>query len=125
MTEIQAVVLVMFLLQIKHFVADFMLQTDRMVMEKGTYGARYGIYHSLIQAVGTFIALAWIHPMIGVFTALFDFVVHYNIDWAKMNINKKYGYTPQDHQFWFWLGLDQLAHQLTYVAIVGWVFFAF
>ena len=124
-TEVQAVVLVMLLLQIKHFVADFVLQTDRMVMEKGTYFARYGIYHSLIQAAGTFLALAWIHPALGLVTAIFDFVVHYNVDWAKMNINRHFGYTPKDHKFWLWLGIDQLAHQLTYVAIVGWVFFAF
>lgn len=125
MTEIQMIVVVMFLLQLKHFVADFMLQTDQMVMEKGTYGARFGIYHSAIQAFGTFLALAWIHPFLGVITAVFDFLVHYHVDWAKMNINRKYGYTPADHKFWFWLGLDQLAHQLTYVIIVGWVFFAF
>ena len=125
MEEIQIVILVMFLLQVKHFVADFMLQTHRMVIEKGTYGARHGIYHSLIQAAGTFLAFAWIHPALGLITALFDFVVHYNVDWAKMNINKKYGYTPADTKFWFWLGLDQLAHQLTYVVMIGWVFFAF
>ena len=125
MSEVQMIVLVMFLLQVKHFVADFMLQTDQMVIEKGTYGARFGVYHSAIQAFGTFLALAWIHPFLGVVTGIFDFLVHYHVDWAKMNINKKYGYTPADHKFWFWLGLDQLAHQLTYVLIVGWVFFAF
>lgn len=125
MTEIQAVVIVMLLLQIKHFVADFVLQTHQMVIEKGTYGARHGIYHSLIQAAGTFVALAWIHPGIGLLAAIFDFIVHYHVDWAKMNINRKYGYTPADNKFWLWLGLDQLAHQLTYVLIVGWTFFAF
>ena len=125
MLEIQIVIAVMFLLQVKHFIADFVLQTDQMVIEKGTYGARYGIYHSAIQGAGTFFALCWIHPFLGVITGIFDFLVHYHIDWAKMNINRKYGYTPKDHEFWFWLGLDQLAHQLTYVFIVGWVFFAF
>ena len=125
MTEIQIVIFSMFLLQIKHFVADFVLQTDQMVLEKGTYGARYGVYHSTIQGFGTFLAFAWIHPFLGVITGLFDFLVHYHVDWAKMNINRKYGYTPKDHKFWLWLGLDQLAHQLTYVLIVGWVFFAF
>jgi hypothetical protein len=125
MSEVQIIILVLFLLQIKHFVADFMLQTDQMVMEKGTYGARWGIYHSAIQAFGTFLALAWIHPFLGLVTAVFDFLAHYHIDWAKMNINNHYGYTPKDREFWFWLGLDQLAHQLTYVLIIGWVFFAF
>jgi len=125
MTEIQAVLLIFFILQLKHFIADFILQTDRMVVEKGIYGARYGIYHSLIQSAGTFLAFAWMHPALGIITAFADFLAHYHIDWAKININKKYNYTPADHKFWFWLGLDQLAHQLTYILLVGWVFFAF
>lgn len=124
-SDVQAVLLVFFILQVKHFVADFVLQTDRMVVEKGIYGARYGIYHSLIQSVGTFLAFCWIHPLLGILTAFVDFLAHYHIDWAKININKKWSYTPANKEFWFWLGLDQLAHQLTYVLLVGWVFFAF
>lgn len=124
-TDIQAILICFFLLQIKHFLADFVWQTDRMVLEKGIYGARYGLYHSGIQSLGTFLAFAWIHPLLGLITAIIDFVAHYHIDWAKININRRYNYTPKDHKFWFWLGLDQLAHQLTYVFLVGWVFFAF
>lgn len=124
LTDIQAVLLVFFILQVKHFFADFVWQTNQMVHEKGIYGARYGIYHSLIQSAGTFLAFAWMHPVLGLATAIVDFIAHYHIDWAKININQKYNYTPQDKQFWFWLGLDQLAHQITYIFLVGWIFFA-
>ena len=124
LTDIQAILFVFLLLQVKHFLADFVWQTNRMVVEKGVYGARHGIYHSLIQAAGTFLAFVWMHPVIGFATALVDFIAHYHIDWAKININKKYNYTPADKKFWFWLGLDQLAHQITYVILVGWIFFA-
>jgi hypothetical protein len=125
LSELQAILIVFFILQVKHFVADFVFQTDRMVQEKGVYGARHGIYHSLVQSAGTFLAFAWIHPALGIITAFVDFLAHYHIDWAKININKKYNYTPADRKFWFWLGLDQLAHQITYIFLVGWVFFAF
>lgn len=125
MTELQTVLLIFFILQLKHFIADFVLQTNKMVEEKGMYGAKHGIYHSLIQSAGTFIAFACLHPILGIITAFVDFMAHYHIDWAKININKKYHYTPQDSKFWFWLGLDQLAHQLTYIFLVGWIFFAF
>jgi len=124
LTDIQAVLLTFFILQVKHFFADFVWQTNQMVQEKGIYGARHGIYHSLIQAAGTFLAFAWMHPVLGLATAIVDFIAHYHIDWAEININKKYSYTPQDKQFWFWLGLDQLAHQITYIFLVGWIFFA-
>lgn len=123
LTDVQAVLVVFFMLQIKHFLADFVYQTDKMIQEKGIYGAKEGIKHSLIQAVGTGFAFVWIHPIIGLATAILDFIAHYHIDWAKINLNKKHNYTPKDHKFWFWLGFDQLAHQITYIILVGWVFF--
>lgn len=125
LTDLQAVLLVFLLLQLKHFVADFVFQTNRMVIEKGIYGSRYGVYHSLIQGAGTFLAFAWIHPLLGVTTGLADFVLHYHIDWLKVNLNNRYNLTVNDSEFWMLLGADQLAHQLTYIAIIGWVFFAF
>ncbi len=125
MTAMQAALFVFAILQIKHFVADFVLQTERMVAEKGTYGAKYGILHSLVQSAGTFLAFAWMHPVLGVITAFVDFLAHYHIDWLKMNINRWRKLTIQDYEFWVWLGADQLAHQLTYIALVGWIFFAF
>jgi hypothetical protein len=48
---------------------------------------------------------------------LLDFVLHYHIDWSKININKRWNYTIEDPKFWAWLGADQLAHQLTYILI--------
>jgi hypothetical protein len=125
MDDIQIMALLMFLLGAKHFVADFIWQTDKMVMEKGTYGASGGLAHSAIHGGLTWLCLAWLNPIVAIFPAVFDFLVHYHVDWAKMNINKKYGYTPQDRQFWFWLGVDQFAHYVTYVLIIGWYCGAF
>ena len=122
---LQGALITLFLLQVKHFLGDFVWQTNQMVIEKGVYGARHGIYHSLIQSAGTFLAFAWMHPVLGLATALVDFLAHYHIDWAKININKKYHYTPQDKKFWFWLGLDQMLHSLTYVILVFWAFIYF
>jgi len=125
LSPLEIALIVFVILQIKHFLTDFVWQTDRMVAEKGIYGAQYGIYHSLIQSAGTFLAFAWLHPILGIAAALVDFVAHYHIDWAKININRRFKYTPADRQFWFWLGLDQLAHQITYILLVGWIFLAF
>jgi hypothetical protein len=106
---------------IKHFVVDFYLQTDKMVKEKGIYGAPGGLWHSGQQGLGTFIVLAlFINLPLAVLLAFADALIHYHVDWAKMNIGKKYGYTPADKEFWFWLGFDQLAHSLTYIWI-GWI----
>lgn len=122
---VQASLVILCLLQIKHFLADFVWQTNRMISEKGVYGARHGLYHSGLHALGTFIAFFWIHPGIGISAAIIDFVAHYHIDWAKINITRHNNYTPAEGKFWFWFGLDQLAHQITYLFLVGWIFFAF
>jgi hypothetical protein len=47
-----------------------------------------------------------------------DFALHYHIDWAKININKRWNYTVENPKFWAWLGADQLAHSLTYLGLV-------
>lgn len=111
------------LLFIKHWVADFVVQYQYMVEQKGTYGAEGGIHHSLIHSVLTWLVMYALfqNTFIAVFTALFDGLVHYHIDWLKMNINRWRGITIQDEEFWVWLGADQLAHSLTYVAMVYWV----
>jgi hypothetical protein len=46
-------------------------------------------------------------------------VIHYHIDWAKMNVNKKFNLGPTTSE-WFWqtLGVDQLLHTLTYIGLV-------
>lgn len=52
--------------------------------------------------------------------ALADFMAHYHIDWAKMNISKKLNLRPDNSElFWIFLGLDQLLHHLTYFAMIA------
>jgi len=39
-----------------------------------------------------------------------------------MNLNKKYGWKPDQHaQFWWLLGVDQFLHALTYIGLVAMV----
>lgn len=123
MKTVELILVIFTILQIKHFLADFVFQTDRMVREKGIYGHLHGVYHSLIHSLGTFLAFSLINVKFGTLAAIIDFVLHYHIDWAKININRHRGLTTQDREFWIWLGLDQMAHQLTYILLVGGIFF--
>lgn len=117
--ELILILFVLFVL--KHFIADFILQTDTMVREKGTYGARGGIHHSFVHGLLTALIMFPLLDMIVVslVIGLFDAVCHYHIDWAKMNISKRY--TTADKEFWFWLGVDQMLHYLTYIGIIAWL----
>lgn len=106
---------------IKHFVADFLMQYDYMLREKGIYGATGGLHHAGVHASWTFLILV---PFVTnadqlLLLPLFDFIAHYHIDWTKQKLNQ--GLTTADRQFWVWLGLDQALHYLTYVGIISYV----
>jgi len=111
--------LVLLLLLVKHYLFDFVWQTAVMINHKGIYGHPKGIIHSLGHAIGTllvvflFLGIWW-----ALLIAVIDGVVHYHIDWTKT----KYGCQDiNDVRFWNHLGLDQLAHSLTYVFIAGFI----
>jgi hypothetical protein len=121
-----AVLTLLTLLQLKHFIIDFPMQGPFQYLNKGTYGHPGGLLHALNHGIGTLLALCGL-SLFGVHVALvtvvwlflFDMVIHYHIDWAKMSLNKKLGWGPTTHEeFWWLLGLDQLLHQLTYLLIV-------
>jgi len=104
---------------IKHFIADFLMQFDYMLREKGIYGATGGLHHSLVHASWTFLILVFFchdaNLIIGL--AFLDFAIHYHVDFIKQKLNR--GLTPADRRFWIWLGLDQALHYLTYIAIIA------
>lgn len=109
---------------IKHFICDFPLQAcPWMYLNKARYGHLGGLSHAAIHGLGTYLVLSVLQINDAWVLALADFAVHYHIDWAKMNINKKFKLNA-DNSEWFWilLGLDQLLHHLTYFAIVWWAF---
>ena len=108
------------LLFIKHWYIDFVNQSMAEVVGKGIYGNAQGLMHSIKHGVATaFIFWAFTGDFeFSVIIGFIDFVLHYHIDWAKININKKYNYTTENPKFWAWLGADQLAHSLTYLGLV-------
>lgn len=111
--------LLMLLLTLKHFVFDFLWQPPFEWQNKGTYGHVGGIMHSMKHAVATaFILLFFANLHYVGLLALGEFVIHYHMDWFKMWYNKKKGWGATTHnEFWIFLGVDQLVHYLTYIAI--------
>lgn len=114
------VLIILALLFVKHWYIDFVDQSMDEVNSKGNYGEWLGIRHSLKHGVGTFLVffLTDISTALCISLAMFDFVVHYHTDWAKININRTKNYTVETPQFWMWLGLDQLVHSFTYLFLI-------
>lgn len=121
MSPVHAALAAITYLLAKHAIADFFLQTEQQRLQKGIYGAAGGITHSLTHIVLT-APVFWLFPAgsLGLAAAILaaEFVVHYHIDWSKEQIIHHEGWTTHDNMFWWALGLDQLLHGLTYVAIL-------
>ncbi len=106
-------------LVVKHWIADFVLQFEYMVEQKGTYGLRGGLEHAIMHGVLTatvmlaFLNIDSLWP--AVFLGLLDSVVHYHIDYVKARWGTR---DPNTQRFWIELGADQMAHYLFYIWLV-------
>lgn len=115
--------IVVLLLLVKHYMWDFYYQPPYMWKNKGTFGHPGGLLHAGAHAASTLIIIS---GLIGLQDALFlsicEFVIHYFMDFYKMNINREMGWACNTHdQFWQLTGFDQLVHQITYIAIAAFV----
>lgn len=109
---------ILILLFLKHYLVDFVFQTDEQVKGKGIYGDPHGISHSLEHGLTTFILVSLYTGEAGLsmVCAIIDFILHYHIDWAKMRFGCR---DINNKLFWNHLGLDQYAHALTYILLAN------
>lgn len=114
-------IIILLLLQLKHWYVDFWIQSYQQTLCKGIYGNLLGLSHTLEHVAGTLIVLLLgsfiipLNPWVIILVAVIDLIFHYHIDFVKMHYGVKDTYTPR---FWREFGLDQFAHQLTYLLIV-------
>ena len=118
--------LVLVLLLIKHFIADLPLQTLDMIKSKGTLFEWDGITHSLIHGLLTFtVSVLFFGVSLSFILAIIDFVVHYAIDFGKVQLDKKLecskfenGNTVvTDTKYYYLFVGDQCLHFLTYILL--------
>ncbi len=102
------------LLFIKHYLADFVFQTNTMAKNKQKY---LYLEHSLIHMVLTFfVAAFFVDFNIAASLACLDFAIHHNVDYIKTKLSKNL--TQADRMYWIYFGADQLLHALTYLLIL-------
>ncbi len=110
--------------RLKHFMCDFMLQTDWMALTKGKPG-REGYQalfsHTLIHALGTLIIMLVFAPNLW-WLSLVDFVIHSIVDRLKGIATLKNGWQTKDTMFWWAFGADQELHNFTHIAYVALIF---
>jgi hypothetical protein len=110
-------------LNMKHFVADYLLQFPWMIAGKGSFRMAGGYVHAAIHVTGTAFVL-WllaVSPQLITGLVLAEFVLHFLLDFAKVHYSGEISSTERPNAYWALNGLDQLLHQLTYVGIVYFV----
>lgn len=115
------VLVALLLLQVKHFIGDFVLQSARQSRFKSGYGHRAGLEHAGVHGVLTLPCLLAVGVALtpAVIASAAELVIHYHEDWLKERIIHHAGLTTADKGYWLAFGADQLVHQLTYVAIIA------
>ena len=106
--------------QIKHFVADYLLQPHWILRGKGDLRKLGGYIHALAHAVGSLpvLAIGGLDLASTLVLATAEFAVHYAIDHAKAGISIRSGSGPNSAAYWALHGADQLLHHLTYAAMI-------
>lgn len=123
----RAVVLILWMLvavQIKHFLCDFALQTQRQIAAKGIYGHPGGLSHAALHGLASIPALVILTDRVGIVAAIVtaEILIHYHTDWLKAQVDRRFHLTMQQHAYWVVFGADQLIHQLTYAGMIFVVF---
>jgi hypothetical protein len=112
--------LLLLVMTLKHYAADFLLQTTWMARGKER---RLGwlaplLVHVLCHAGGTLIVALLVAPRLW-WLALVDLIIHATIDRCKSLIGNRGGWGAQDSAFWWLIGFDQLLHQITNIALAA------
>ena len=112
------VILLLSLLMIKHAFADMFLQTFHSGVNKSNYfgnGQRHYIEHGVL----TFLVVLLFAPIqIALAVAFLDYVLHWQIDFIKSFVVKKFNIDRNSGLFWRIQSIDQLCHYMTYSLIV-------
>ncbi|MEO8882725.1 MAG: DUF3307 domain-containing protein [Devosia sp.] len=106
--------------EIKHFVADYLLQTGAMIRDKGDLRAFGGYAHAGVHVLGSAVVLliARVPVIAAALLLVSEFVARYAIDFAKAKYGRGVDPDRQAKLFWGQHGFDQLLHQLTYAAMI-------
>lgn len=101
----------------KHAFADLFLQTFHGSVNKSNYfgnGQRHYIEHGVLTFCIVIFFTDW---TLALALALLDYILHWQIDFAKSWSVKKFSIDRQSKLFWRIQAIDQFFHYLTYSLI--------
>lgn len=93
-----------------HWFADFILQSDRIAINKSSSN-NILLWHVTLYGI----CFAWF----GIAFALVNAVLHFATDWCTSRITKKLWLAEQRHWFFVVIGLDQAVHMTCLLGTYG------
>lgn len=116
---IEQIFFLLLIFQVKHFLADYPLQTTWML---GKFKPDWSFFwpltlHCLVHAWFTAVIVTAIDPTKW-WLAVVDFVIHFVMDRIKAGPKYLGRYNVKEKKFWWSLGLDQSVHHLTHYFII-------
>ena len=113
-------ILMLIWLQVKHYVADYLMQPKWVLFAKGDMRRAGGYVHAAIHAVGSIPAylIAGLELVDIAVLCVAEFVVHYLVDFIKVDLSARSKGGPGTMIYWALHGGDQLLHQLTYAGLI-------
>ena len=128
--DISVLIYLLVAFQVKHWFCDYPLQNQYMLRKSASLADEWVLplmLHSSVHAVGTFVVIFLVLVtdtavrltlqecllMAGV-----DGVVHFCIDRVKASPKIGGRFKPNQPQFWWALGADQMSHHLTHYVFI-------
>ena len=111
--------MLLFMLVIKHALADLVLQSRLTSGDKSNLKSWKGYIHAGDHGLLTFIVLLFFTSFQNsIIIGILDYVLHFLIDYIKTVLVRRFGVVQNTRTFWIVQGVDQIAHYSCYFLYV-------
>ena len=111
--------MLLFMLIIKHALADLVLQSRLTSGDKSNLKSWKGYIHAGDHGLLTFSVLLFFTSFQNsIIIGMLDYVLHFLIDYIKTVLVRRFGVVQNTRTFWIVQGVDQIAHYSCYFLYV-------
>ncbi len=111
--------MLLFMLVVKHALADLVLQSRLTSGDKSNLKSLKGYVHAGDHGLLTFIVLLFFTSFQNsVVIGMLDYILHFLIDYIKTVYVRHFGVVTNSKTFWIIQGVDQIAHYSCYFLYV-------